>query len=81
MALIEKEFIPPKKEQFHIRLDPELMAIRYCIFIESGQDFVIERSLRFTLTKDRGFQTWFAAQGTTGGDGKGSSQRSAAGNP
>jgi hypothetical protein len=82
MALIEKECIP-RKSSFTSGSTRKLIAMldRYCIFIESSQNFVTERSLRFTLTKDRDFQTRLAAQGTTGGDGKGSSQRPAAGNP
>ncbi len=72
MALIEKEFIPPKKEQFHVRLDPDLIEMlnRYAAFIESSSNYIIEQSLRHTFTKDRDFQTWLSTQETTGEDGE-----------
>ena len=40
MALIEKEVVPPKKEQISIRLNPETIEMLelYCRFIESSQN-------------------------------------------
>ena len=67
MSLIDKEVIAPKKKPLSIRLDPELSRLleSYCIFIQSSQNYVIERSLRYTFTKDRDFQLWLSTQETT----------------
>ena len=68
MPLIEQEFIAPKKEQFTLRLDPELMELLECYsrFIQSGQNYVIEQSLRYTFRRDRDFQEWLLKNRTTG---------------
>ncbi len=64
-----------------MRFDPELTILdRYCVFIESGQSYVVEQSPRFTFTRGSELQTWLAIQETTGGEGKGSSPIPAAGN-
>ena len=65
MALIEKQVIPPKKEQLTIRLDPGTIAMleRYAEFIESSLHYVIEESLAFTFRKDREFQEWLERTG------------------
>ena len=69
MALIEKEFVPPKREQINIRLNTDVheMLEQYCRFIESSQNYVVEESLRFTFNKDRAFQEWLIHNETTGG--------------
>jgi hypothetical protein len=73
MSLIEKERVPPKKEQCHVRLDPDVMQMlnQYCIFIESSPNYVVEESLRYTFTKDRDFQNWLSTQETTREEGIG----------
>jgi hypothetical protein len=72
MPLIEQEIIPPKKEQFTLRLDPEALELVECYarFIHSGQNYVIEKSLRYTLSKDRDFQQWLPQNRTTGEQAK-----------
>jgi hypothetical protein len=46
MPVIEREFIPPKKEQLNIRVDPDVAQTleRYCTFIESSQNYVVEQA-------------------------------------
>jgi hypothetical protein len=68
MPVIEREFIPPKKEQLNVRLDPDALELlnQYCVFIESSQHYVVQQALRFMFGKDRDFQNWLSAQGTTG---------------
>lgn len=68
MALIDKEFIPPKKEQINIRLDPELLDLLecYCRFIQSAQNYVVEQSLGYTFRRDREFQQRLLKNRTTG---------------
>lgn len=70
MAIIRKEFIPPKKEQVTIRLDPDVLRRLdlYCRFIESCQNYVIEQSLEYTFNKDRDFHDWLLKNGTTAGE-------------
>ncbi len=72
MPLIDREFIPPKKEQLNTRLDPEVIGMlnRYCVFLNSSQFYVVEQALRYMFTKDRDFQTWLSTQETTGKDGE-----------
>lgn len=72
MALIQKEFVPPKKEQISIRLNPDTLELleQYCRFIESTANYVVEASLRLTFTKDRSFQEWLIHNRTTGGKSK-----------
>jgi hypothetical protein len=67
MALIEKEFVPPKREQINIRLNPDTLETleRYCRFISSSQNYVVEQSLRLTFNKDRAFQEWLRHNRTT----------------
>ena len=68
MPLIEQEIIAPKKEQVTVRLNPELMELLECYarFIHSGQNYVVEQSLRYTFSKDRDFQQWLPKNRTTG---------------
>ena len=72
MALIEKEFVPPKKEQINVRVNPDTLEMleEYCRFIESSQNYVVEASLRFTFNKDRAFQEWLLTNRTTEGERK-----------
>jgi hypothetical protein len=51
-----------------LRLDPELVELVECYarFIHSGQNYVIEKSLRYTFSKDRDFQQWLTNNRTTG---------------
>ena len=65
MPLIEREFIPPKKEQLNIRLAPDVLETlnRYCVFLNSSQNYVVEQALGYMFGKDREFQAWLAAQG------------------
>ena len=67
MALIAKEFVPPKKEQCTIRLDPETIDLleHYCRFLESSQNYVVERLLRYTFQRDRDFRQWLLKNRTT----------------
>jgi predicted transcriptional regulator len=70
MAIIAKEIIPPKKEQATVRLNPEVMTQleAYCRFISSSSNHVVERALLHVFNRDREFQEWLRAQGTTDGD-------------
>lgn len=73
MPLIDREFIPPKKEQLNVRVDPDVMEMlnRYCVFLDSGQHYIVEQALRYMFTKDRDFQTWLSTQETTGAKAEG----------
>ena len=75
MPLIEREFIPPKKEQLNIRLAPDVLETlnRYCVFLNSSQNYVVEQALGYMFGKDREFQTWLATQDVSPGAGAGSS--------
>ncbi len=75
MPLIEREFIPPKKEQLNVRVDPDVVEMlnRYAAFLNSGQRYVVEQALRYMFAKDSDFQTWLSTQETTGDTGGGSS--------
>ncbi len=81
MPLIDREFVPPKKEQLNVRVDPDVMEMlnRYCAFLESGQHYVVEQALRYMFTKDRDFQTWLTTQETTEEKGKDASRSQADG--
>jgi hypothetical protein len=70
MPLIEKEFVPPKKEQCKVRLDPDVMDLleSYCRFMESSQNYVLERLLRYGFNRDRDFQVWLQKNRTTAGE-------------
>jgi predicted transcriptional regulator len=67
MPVIEREFIPPKKEQLNIRVDPDVAQTldHYCTFIASSQHYVVEQALRYMFGKDRDFQSWLTSQETT----------------
>ncbi len=69
MPLIEQEIIPPKKEQFTLRLDPELMELVECYarFIHSGQNYVIEQ---FCATLSVGTATFSSGSPKTGPQGE-----------
>lgn len=68
MAMIAKEIIPPKKEQATVRLNPDVMMQleACCRFISSSSNHVVERALLHVFTRDREFQEWLRAHGTTG---------------
>ena len=70
MALIPKEYVAPKKEQRNVRLDPATMKTleRYCEFVESSPNYVVENLLRYTFRRDREFQAWLENQPATGSD-------------
>ena len=61
MALIPKQ---EKTQRNHVQLrigDDVLAELdRYCQFIESPRDYVVENILAFAFKKDRDFQEWLA---------------------
>lgn len=68
MALIPKQ---DKRQRTHVqvRLGDDVLADldRYCRFIESARDYVVENILAFAFKKDRDFQEWLAANPTAEG--------------
>jgi hypothetical protein len=65
VALIAKEPPVEKREQLNIRIDPtvgELLG-SYCESIASGQHYVVEQALRYTLRSRQGISGLAQAQG------------------
>jgi predicted transcriptional regulator len=64
-------FIPkqPKKDrdQITIKLDRDVLENleRYCRYLDSSRDYVINQCLVFIFRKDRQFHEWAAANGQT----------------
>ena len=62
MALIPKQ---EKKQRTHVqlRLGDDVLADldRYCQFIDSARDYVVENILVFAFKKDRDFQDWLTS--------------------
>jgi hypothetical protein len=62
-------FIPkqPKKDrdQITIKLDRDVLQSleRYCRYLDSSRDYVINQCLVFIFRKDRQFHEWVAANG------------------
>lgn len=70
MSLITPQPKATEKEQLTVRLERpthELLK-RYCEFIQSTQDYVLNQALMFTFQRDKTFSEWLAANPTASGD-------------
>jgi hypothetical protein len=71
MSVIDRQPKRAKKETLSVRLTPQAMRLleRYCQFLECGAHHVVDEALKFTIGKDRDFQSWLEKNGTTAGGG------------
>jgi len=70
MPLITPQPKTPPKEQLTVRLERQTHELlkQYCAFIESTQDYVLNKMLLFMFQRDKEFGDWLAAQqGSAGG--------------
>jgi predicted transcriptional regulator len=76
MSLIQPQTKAPAKEQFTIRLEKDVAQTlrKYCEFIDSTQDYVLNQALRLTFEKDKAFQAWLAEHPAIAGQPDGESQ-------
>lgn len=60
MSTVIPKQLKKEREQITIKLDKEVLETleRYCRYLESPRDYVINQSLVFIFRKDRNFQAW-----------------------
>ena len=67
MSLIAPQPKAPEKEQLTVRLERRTHELlkRYCEFIESTQDYVLNQALVFTFQRDKAFNDWLSSNPDT----------------